>query len=134
MPADDEYTYGYPPVGSGYFPEARQQLSLYLQKYPQHARVGYGRNLLGRSFLDDGQPRERATGTSSRTTRSDKQGARAPDSLLYLRGIDDRDRRHQPRCIALAEFEGDVLRRSPPGGCRNSMTAPRARSAAPGRR
>lgn len=102
-PGDDEYSYGYRLWEAGYFPEARQQLSLYLQKYPNHARVSYGRNLLGRSFLDDGQPREAATHFLE-NYQKDKNGARAGDSLLFLSeamvGIGDTNR----ACIALAEF------------------------------
>ena len=102
-PADDDYTYGYRLWEAGYFPEARQQLSLYLQKYPSHARVSYGRNLLGRAFLDDGQPREAATHFFE-NYQKDKNGARAADSLLFLSeamvAIGDTNR----ACIALAEF------------------------------
>jgi TolA-binding protein len=101
--ADDEYTYGYRLWEAGYFPEARQQLSLYLQKYPSHSRVSYARNLLGRSFLDDGQPREAATHFFE-NYQKDKNGARAADSLLFLSeamvAIGDTNR----ACIALAEF------------------------------
>lgn len=100
---DDEYTYGYRLWEAGFFPEARQQLSLYLQKYPSHAKVSYGRNLLGRAFLDDGQPREAATHLLE-NYQKDKNGARAADSLLYLSeamvAIADTSR----ACIALAEF------------------------------
>jgi TolA-binding protein len=100
---DDEYTYGYRLWEAGYFPEARQQLSLFLQKYPSHSRVSYARNLLGRAFLDDGQPREAATHFFE-NYQKDKNGARAADSLLYLSeamvAIGDTNR----ACIALAEF------------------------------
>jgi len=100
---DDEYTYGYRLWEAGYFAEARQQLSLYLQKYPTHARVSYARNLLGRAFLDDGQPREAATHFFE-NYQKDKNGARAADSLLFLSeamvAIGDTNR----ACIALAEF------------------------------
>ena len=100
---DDEYTYGYRLWEAGYFPEARQQLSLYLQKYPSHSRVSYARNLLGRAFLDDGQPREAATHFFE-NYQKDKNGARAADSLLFLSeamvAIGDTNR----ACIALAEF------------------------------
>ncbi|HWK41791.1 MAG TPA: hypothetical protein VNR60_07655 [Croceibacterium sp.] len=100
---DDEYTYGFRLWEAGLFPEARQQLSLYLQRYPSHARASFGRNLLGRAYLDDGQPREAAT-QFLENYQKDKNGARAPDSLLFLSeamvGIGDTDR----ACIALAEF------------------------------
>jgi TolA-binding protein len=100
---DDEYTYGYRLWEAGYFPEARQQLSLFLQKYPDHPRTSFGRNLLGRAFLDDGQPREAATHFFE-NYQKDKNGARAADSLLFLSeamvAIGDTNR----ACIALAEF------------------------------
>lgn len=100
---DDEYTYGYRLWEAGYYPEARQQLALFIEKYPSHSRVSYGRNLLGRSFLDDGQPREAATHFFE-NYQKDKNGARAADSLLFLSeamvAIGDTNR----ACIALAEF------------------------------
>ena len=100
---DDEYTYGYRLWEAGYFPEARQQLALFLEKHPNHARVSFGRNLLGRAFLDDGQPREAATHFFE-NYQKDKDGARAADSLLFLSeamvAIGDTNR----ACIALAEF------------------------------
>jgi TolA-binding protein len=100
---DDEYTYGYRLWEAGYFPEARQQLSLFLQRYPNHPRASFGRNLLGRAFLDDGQPREAATHFFE-NYQKDKNGARAADSLLFLSeamvAIGDTNR----ACIALAEF------------------------------
>jgi TolA-binding protein len=100
---DDEYSYGYRLWEAGYYPEAQQQLTLFLQKYPRHARVSYGRNLLGRSYLDNGQPREAATHFFE-NYQNDKQGARAGDSLLFLAEamttLGDTNR----ACIALAEF------------------------------
>ena len=100
---DHEYTYGFRLWDAGFYPEARQQLSLFLQKYPNHPRASFGRNLLGRAFLDDGKPREAAAEFLG-NYQSDKNGARAADSLLFLSeamvGIGDTDR----ACIALAEF------------------------------
>lgn len=100
---DDEYTYGFRLWEGGYYPEAQQQLALFLQKYPRHERSSYGRNLLGRAFLDNGQPREAAT-QFFENYQNDKQGARAADSLLFLSEtmttLGDTNR----ACIALAEF------------------------------
>jgi len=100
---EDEYVYGFRLWEAGFCPEARQQLALFLEKYPNHARTSYGRNLLGRAFLDDGQPREAATHFFE-NYQKDKNGARAPDSLLFLSeamiAIGDTNR----ACIALAEF------------------------------
>jgi TolA-binding protein len=102
-PGDDEYSYGFRLWEAGLFPEAQQQLALFLQKYPRHARTSFGRTLLGRAYLDAGQPREAATHFFE-NYQNDKQGARAGDSLLYLAetmiAIKDTSR----ACIALAEF------------------------------
>lgn len=101
--ADDEYSYGYRLWNAGFFPEAQQQLSMYVEKNPSHWRLSYARNLLGRAYLDDGKAREAAP-WFLRNYQSDKQGARAGDSLLYLAeamiALGDTNR----ACIALAEF------------------------------
>ena len=102
-PGDDDYTYGFRLWDAGFYPEAQQQLALFLDKYPRHSRTSFARNLLGRAYLDAGDP-----GTAAQyflqNYQSDKQGARAPDSLLYLAEsmiqLNDTNR----ACIALAEF------------------------------
>lgn len=100
---DDEYSYGFRLWDAGFFPEAQQQLSLFVERYPSHWRTTYGRNLLGRAYLDDGKPRDAAP-WFLKNYQTDKNGARAPDSLLYLAeamiALGDKDR----ACIALAEF------------------------------
>lgn len=103
---DDEYSYGFRLWNAGFFPEARQQLTLFVEKYPQHSRISFGRNLLGRAFLDDGMPKEAAS-WFLRNYQANKNGDRAPDSLLYL-GISMIAMKDTKRaCIALAEF-GDT--------------------------
>lgn len=100
---DDEYSYGFRLWQAGFYPEAQQQLALFLQRYPNHARTSWGRNLLGRAYLDNGQPREAATHFFE-NYQADKNSDRAPDSLLFLAesmiAINDTNR----ACIALAEF------------------------------
>ncbi|MXP24563.1 tetratricopeptide repeat protein [Altererythrobacter indicus] len=103
---DDEYTYGYRLWDAGFFPEAEQQLALFLKKYPSHWRTSYGRNLLGRAYLDDNKPREAAP-YFLENYQSDKQGVRAPDSLLYLAESMIKMGDTNRACIALAEF-GDT--------------------------
>jgi len=102
-PGDDEYTYGFRLWEAKFYPEAQQQLRLFLDKYPRHSRTSFGRNLLGRAYLDDGKPREAAP-WFLQNYQTDGQGARAPDSLLYLAetmiAINDTNR----ACIALSEF------------------------------
>jgi len=102
-PADDEYSYGYRLWEAKFYPEARQQLKMFVDKYPRHSRVSFGRNLLGRAYLDDGQPAEAAKWFLE-NYQSDKRGARAPDSLLMLGVSMKRLKDDKRACIALAEF------------------------------
>jgi len=103
--ADDEYSYGFRLYDAKFYPEAEQQLKLYLQKYPKHARVSFARNLVGRAYLADGDGREAAK-WFLQNYQADKKGARAPDSLLYLartmKELGDTKR----ACIAITEFSG----------------------------
>lgn len=100
---DDEYSYGYRLWEAKFQPEAQQQLKLFLNKHPRHARVSYARNLLGRSYLDEGNPREAAS-WFLQNYQADKKGDRAPDSLLYLaesmRLLKDTNR----ACVAIDQF------------------------------
>lgn len=100
---DDEYTYGYRLWEAKFFPEAQQQLKLMVDKYPRHAKISFARNLLGRTYLDDGKPREAAS-WFLQNYQANKSGDRAPDSLVLLaeamRQLKDSSR----ACIALAEF------------------------------
>ncbi|MBX7458131.1 hypothetical protein K3152_07725 [Qipengyuania sp. 1NDH17] len=100
---DDEYSYGFRLWEAGFYPEAQQQLTLFVEKYPNHSRTSFGRNLLGRAYLDDGKPTEAAP-WFLRNYQADKNGARAGDSLLFLAesmiALKDTNR----ACIALSEF------------------------------
>ena len=100
---EDEYTYGFRLWEAGFYPEAQQQLALFVERYPSHRLISYGRNLLGRAFLDNGNPRAAATHFFD-NYQADNASARAPDSLLYLAesmiSLGDTQR----ACIALAEF------------------------------
>lgn len=102
-PGDDEYSYGFRLWEAKFYPEAQQQLKLFLEKYPRHARASWGRNLLGRAYLDDGNPSEAAK-WFLQNYQADKRSDRAPDSLLYL-GVAMKQLKDTKRaCIALAEF------------------------------
>jgi len=99
----DEYTYGFRLWEAKFYPEAQQQLRKYVEAYPRHAQISFGRNLLGRAFLDGGQPREAAT-WFLQNYQTDKNGARAGDSLLYLAEAMSALKDNNRACIALAEF------------------------------
>ena len=102
-PGDDEYSYGFRLWEAGLYPEAQQQLKLYVDKYPTDPKISYGRNLLGRAYFDDKQPGAAAS-YFLQNYQKDPNGARAPDSLLYLAesmlALKDSGR----ACRALAEF------------------------------
>ena len=102
-PGDDEYSYGFRLWEAGFYPEAQQQLTLFVEKYPNHSRTSYGRNLLGRAYLDDGKAKEAAP-WFLKNYQADRQGARAPDSLLYLGEAMIASNDTKRACIALAEF------------------------------
>lgn len=100
---DDEYSYGFRLWNAGFFPEARQQLTKFVEQYPNHPRISFGRNLLGRSFLDDNLP-EDAARWFLRNYQANKNGDRAADSLLYLGESMIAMKDTKRACIALAEF------------------------------
>ncbi|PKP89482.1 MAG: hypothetical protein CVT77_17725 [Alphaproteobacteria bacterium HGW-Alphaproteobacteria-16] len=100
---DDEYSYGFRLWNAGFYPEARQQLTKFVEQYPTHSRISFGRNLLGRAFLDDNLP-EDAARWFLRNYQANKNGDRAPDSLLYLGEAMIAMKDTKRACIALAEF------------------------------
>lgn len=101
--AEDDYLYGYRLWEAKFYPEAAQQLKATVDRYPKGKRISYARNLLGRSYLDDGKP-----GTAAQVFlqnyQADKAGDRAPDSLLYLGVAMTKLKETQRACMALAEF------------------------------
>jgi TolA-binding protein len=102
-PGDDEYSYGFHLWEAGLYHEAEQQLKLYVDKYANHREISYGRNLLGRAYLDDGQPKV-AAGYFLENYQKDPSGARAADSLLFLSEAMIALKDNTRACRALAEF------------------------------
>ena len=100
---DDEYSFGFRLWSAGFYPEARQQLTKFVEQYPNHARISFGRNLLGRAFLDDNLP-EDAARWFLRNYQANKNGDRAADSLLFLGASMIAMKDTKRACIALAEF------------------------------
>lgn len=99
----DDYNYGFRLWEAKFYPEAQQQLQIYVDRYPKHNMISFGRNLLGRAWLDDGKP-----GTAAQfflqNYLADKKGARAPDSLLYLGIAMVRLKDSEKACGAFAEL------------------------------
>ncbi len=105
-PADDEYSYGFRLWEAKLYPEAEQQLKLFLDKYPRHTRVSFARNLMGRALLDEGKPLDAAKWFFD-NHQSDPKGARAPDSLLFLAEAMKRNKDTKRACVAIAQFADD---------------------------
>ena len=126
---EDEYTYGFRLWEADFYPEAQQQLALFLERYPTHARESHARNLLGRAYLDAGDPRT-AAAYFVENYLDDEQGPRGPDSLLYLveaaAALNDTNR----ACIALAEF-GETFPALATGRLKTQYDANRARVTCP---
>ncbi len=108
-PGDDEYSYGFRLWEAKLHPEAQQQLKLFLDKYPRHTRLSYARNLLGRSLLDEGKPRDAAT-WFLQNYQANKAGERAPDSLLFLAESMRLLKDTQRACVALSQFVNEYPR------------------------
>lgn len=102
-PGDDAYSYGFRLWEAGHYAEAQKQLKLYVDKYPSDPKISYGRNLLGRAYLDDKQPRAAAP-YFLQNYQQDPAGARAPDSLLFLAESMMALKDNTRACRALAEF------------------------------
>ncbi len=100
---EDEYLYGFRLWEARLYPEAQQQLLRFVEQFPGHRRISYGRNLLGRAYLDDNKP-----GTAAQyllqNYQSDPKGDRAADSLLYLAVAMTRLKETKRACVALAEL------------------------------
>lgn len=65
------------------YPEARQSLEAMIGKYPRSRFVSWAKNLVGRSYLDEGKPATAAR-TFLANYQDDPRGERAADSLFFL--------------------------------------------------
>ena len=81
-PAEDAYMAGYKLWTQKKYSEAEATLAAVAKKYPKHRRASYAQNLLGRAYLDDGQP-ALAAQAFVQNYQVNPHGERAPDSLYY---------------------------------------------------
>jgi TolA-binding protein len=81
-PAEDAYMAGYKLWTQKKYPEAEAALAAVVKKYPHHRRASYAQNLLGRAYLDDGQPASAAE-AFVKNYELNPHGERAPDSLYF---------------------------------------------------
>lgn len=81
--AEDAYIYGYRLWDAGQYAAARTELEKVINLHPDHRRASWARNLIGRSWLDQGEAK-RAGQAFVDNYVTNPAGERAPDSLLYL--------------------------------------------------
>jgi len=82
-PAEDAYMAGYRLWTQKKYPQAEAALAAVVKKYPKHRRASYAQNLLGRAYLDDGQPARAAEAFAANYT-TNPRGERAAESLYFL--------------------------------------------------
>ena len=82
-PAEDTYLYGYRLWAAKLYPEAEAVFQKVVATYPKHKRASYAQNLLGRSYLEEGNVRD-AMQSFYDNFHKMPDGDRAPDSLNYL--------------------------------------------------
>ena len=82
-PGEDAYSQGFHQWEAGQYDQAIGTLKAFTQTYPNHRRVSYANNLIGRALLDNGDARAAAQALLS-NDRSNPGGERAQDSLYYL--------------------------------------------------
>jgi TolA-binding protein len=82
-PGEDAYSQGFHQWEAGQYDQAISTLRAFTQAYPNHPRISYANNLIGRALLDKGDARGAAQALLS-NYRTNPSGARAQDSLYYL--------------------------------------------------
>lgn len=82
-PGEDAYSQGFHLWESGQYDQAISTLKAFTRAYPNHRRLSFANNLIGRALLDKGDARGAATALLS-NYRTNPSGERAQDSLYYL--------------------------------------------------
>lgn len=100
---ENAYIYGYRLWDAHFYPEAQTQLRRVIEQYPNHRRASYAGNLLGRAYLDNGQP-SLAVQALYNNYRDRPRGERAPDSVYYMGMALIRLNRREDACRTFDEF------------------------------
>lgn len=82
-PGEDAYSEGFRLWEAGRYDQAIASLRAFTSAFPNHRRVSWANNLVGRSLLDKGEPFAAAQAFLA-NYRSNPKGGRAQDSLYYL--------------------------------------------------
>lgn len=121
---EDAYLYGYRLWAAKFYPEAEVQLKSVIDKYPNHRRVSFAQNLLGRAYLDEGKPALASVAFYENYQKRPK-GERAPDSLAYLGQALIQLKKPKDACKVYDEFD-DVYGAAASAGLKDVVTKGRA--------
>jgi TolA-binding protein len=111
-PGEEAYSEGFRLWRDGKYDQAITALRAFTAAFPNHRRVSFANNLIGRALLDKGQPRPAAEALLA-NYRSNPKGERAADSLYYLGQSLVKLGQPDQACKAYSEaedFYGDSLR------------------------
>lgn len=103
-PGEDAYSEGFRLWRDGKYDQAITALRAFVSGFPDHRRVSFARNLIGRALLDKGEPRPAAEALLA-NYRKDPKGERAPDSLYYLGQALMQLKQPSQACKAYGELE-----------------------------
>jgi TolA-binding protein len=103
-PGEAAYNDGYQLWNAGKYDAAIASLRKMVAAYPDHRRVSWANNLIGRALLDKGQYRPAAEALLA-NYRGNKDGERAADSLYYLGQASMKLGQPAQACKAYAELE-----------------------------
>ena len=104
--AEDVYTYGFRLYAAKFYPEAQVKLKDYVAKYPSGKRASFARNLLGRTYLDEGKPALASVAFYDNYQKLPR-GERAGESLSWLGIALMRLKKPADACKVYSEF-GEV--------------------------
>ena len=103
-PGEDAYSEGFHEWQAGQFDQAIATLKRFVAAYPKHRRASFANNLIGRAYLDKGDPQS-AAAVLLANYRSNPDGERAQDSLYYLGQAVMKMGQPSQACRAYAELE-----------------------------
>lgn len=103
-PGEDAYSEGFRLWRDGRYDQAITALRAFTAGFPNHRRVSFANNLIGRALLDDGKPRPAAEAFLA-NYRANPKGERAADSLYYLGQSLMRLNQPSQACKAYSELE-----------------------------
>lgn len=125
-PAENAYLAGFRLWEAKRYDEAESVLKTMVAQHPRHRRASWGRNLLGRTYLDTNKPATAAEAFLS-NYQDMPQGDRAADSLFYLGAALMKLNKPQQACKVYDEL-ADVYAGSMRDVLKTSLPAARKRA------